>query len=84
MKTLCFKVDETLFQAFKVHVAGSGKTMQQYMNDLLRDSLAAPEDQMQSIGQVRAELDTLRSRIDAVDAALTAAEGRISAADSKK
>ena len=84
MKTLCFKVDETLFQAFKVHVAGSGKTMQQYMNDLLRDSLATLEDQLQSIGQIRAELDTLRNRIDAVDAALTVAEGRINAEGSKK
>lgn len=84
MKTLCFKVDESLFQAFKVHVAGSGKTMQQYMNDLLRDSLATPEDQLQSIGQVRAELDTLRSRIDAVDASLTAVESRIGAEISKK
>jgi len=84
MKTLCFKVDETLFQAFKVHVAGRGKTMQQYMNDLLRDSLATPEDQLQSIGQARAELDTLRNRIDAVDAALTVAEGRINAEGSKK
>lgn len=37
MKTLCFKVDEPLFHAFKAHVAGSSKTMQQYMNDLLTE-----------------------------------------------
>ncbi len=79
MKTICFKVEDDLYRDFKMRVAGSGLTMQQYMNNLIRENLQSPEDRATDIHAAREELAQLRKRIDEIDQALSETEGRIGA-----
>ncbi len=80
MKTVCFKLDDIVYNEFRICVAGSGKTLQQFMNDLLRQYLAPPEEKLEDIGRMKDELARLRVRLDAIGAAVAQAESRIAAA----
>lgn len=74
MKTICFKMDEKTLHAFKVRIAQSGMTVQDYMNRLIRRSLSEPEDRLHEIRQTRATLDALRKTIDRIDDVLSEME----------
>ena len=80
MKTVCFKLDDIVYNEFRICVAGSGKTLQQFMNDLLRQYLAPPEEKLEDLGRMKDELAGLRARLDAIGAAVAQAESRIAAA----
>ena len=47
MKTICIKVDAEFFNDLKIHVAESGKTLQEYMNDLIsKDLYPIPREEL--------------------------------------
>lgn len=76
MKTICMKVDTKLFRDIKIRIAERGKTLQEYMNDLIsRDLYPIPREELintlsetkeileQTLSQVNLAMENIESQL---------------------
>lgn len=79
MKTICIKVDAEFFRNLKTRIAETGKTVQEYMHDLIEQDLypMTEEDRLENVLQIRTEIKEIDEILKSFDESFAEQEDRL-------